>query len=78
MIRKIFCIFMTIALCACLCACGRPGPGYSYDTLFERVQSYNDCDVYRHVETNVLYVYSGSGFSVMFNADGTPMVWNGH
>lgn len=77
MTRKIFCIFMTIALCACLCACGQPGPGYSHDTLFERVQSYDDCDVYRHVETNVLYVYSGSGFTVMFNADGTPMVWNG-
>ena len=77
MIRKILCIFMAIALWTCLCACGRPGPGYNHDTLFERVQSYNDCDVYRHVETNVLYVYSGSGFTVMFNADGTPMVWNG-
>lgn len=78
MIRKIFCIFMAIALCMCLCACGQPSSGYNRNTLFERVQSYNDCQVYRHIETNVLYVYFGHGFTALVNADGTPMVWNGH
>ena len=84
MMKKIFCIFMAIALCLCMCACSRPGPSYdngkpfvSFDSLFERVASYDDCQVFRHKDTNVLYVYSGSGFTVMFNADGTPMVWSG-
>lgn len=73
-------IFVVLALCACLCACGRPGPGYdSYGgTLFERVASYDDCNVYRHKGNNVLYTYTGSGFSVMLNPDGTAMVWEGY
>ena len=77
MIRKVFCIFMAIALCLCMCACGGPSPTYQNGTLFERMWVFDDCSVYRHKDTNVLYVFCGEGFSVMFNADGTPMVWNG-
>jgi hypothetical protein len=77
--KKIFCIFMAIVLCLCMCACGRPSDTYVNDELFERVEVYDDCAVYRHVDTNVLYAYlKGSGeFIVMWNADGTPMVWSG-
>lgn len=77
--KKIFCIFIAIALCLCMCACGGPSDTYVDSKLFERVKVFDDCCVYRHVGTNVLYVYhsSGQGFTVMFNADGTPMVWNG-
>lgn len=73
-------IFVVLALCLSLCACGRPGPGYdSYGgTLFERVATYDDCNVYRHKGNNVLYTYSGSGFTVMLNPDGTAMVWEGY
>ena len=75
--KKIFCIFIAIALCACMCACGGPEPVRSSDTLFEVVARYSDSSILRCKETNVLYVDDGYGFSVMFNADGTPMVWNG-
>lgn len=82
MIKRISTIFVILALCLSLCACGAPGPGsnskiYIGDCLFESVERYTDCTVYRHRETNVLYAYSGSGMTVLFNADGTPMVWNG-
>ena len=77
MIRKVFCIFMAIALCLYMCACGGPSDTYVDGELFERVKVFDDCSVYRHVGTNVLYVMHGGGFSVMFNADGTPMVWSG-
>lgn len=77
--KKIFCIFIAIMLCLCMCACGGPSDIYVNDKLFERVRVFDDCSVYRHVGTNVLYVYlnSSGGFSVMFNADGTPQTWKG-
>lgn len=71
-------IFVVLALCLSLCACGGPSPTYQNGTLFERVQVFSDCSVYRHKDTNVLYVYSGSGFTVMLNADGTPQTWKGY
>lgn len=77
MMKKIFCIFMAIALCLCMCACGGPSDTYVNAKLFERVAVFDDCSVCRHVGTNVLYTYCGGGFSVMFNADGTPMAWSG-
>ena len=79
MTKKIFCIFMAIALCLCMCACGAPSDTHVDGRLFERMEEYDDCIVYRHSDTNVLYVFlKGSGeFSVLFNADGTPMVWRG-
>ena len=75
--KKILCIFMAIALCLCMCACGGPSDTYVDGKLFERVAVFDDCSLYRHVDTDVLYAYSGGGFTVMFNADGTPMVWGG-
>ena len=79
MIRKVFCIFMAIALCLCMCACacGGPEPIRSSDSLLEVVARYADCSVLRNKETNVLYVDYSYGMSVLFNADGTPMVWSG-
>lgn len=77
MMKKFFCIFIAIALCLSLCACGGPSSTYRDGTLFERVKVFNDCTIYRHKDTNVLYVYMGSAMSVLFNTDGTPMVWNG-
>ena len=70
-------IFVVLALCLSLCACGGPSDTYVNDKLFEIVKVFDDCSVYRHVDTNVLYVCrrGGSGFSVMFNADGTPQTW---
>ena len=77
MIRKVFCIFMAIALCLCMCACGGPSDTYVDGRLFERVRVFDDCTIYCHKDTNVLYVYMNTAMSVLFNADGTPMVWSG-
>jgi hypothetical protein len=73
-------IFVVLALCLSLCACGGPSDTYVNDELFERVKVFDDCIVYRHIDTNVLYVYikGGGGFTVMFNADGTPQTWKGY
>ena len=76
--KKLIAIFIAIALCACLCACGGPESIRSSDSLFEVVARYSDCFVLRNKETNVLYVDYSYGMSVLFNADGTPMVWSGH
>lgn len=78
MMKRFSVIFMAIALCLCMCACGGPSDTYVDGELFERVEVFDDCSVYRHVGTNVLYVMHGGGFTVMFNADGTPMVWKGY
>ena len=75
--RKIFCIFIAIALCLSLCACGGPEFICSSDTLFEEVAKYSDCSVLRDKETNVLYVDYSYGMTVLFNADGTPQTWKG-
>ena len=77
MMKRFFVIFVVLALC--MCACGGPSDTYVNDELFERVKEFDDCCVYRHIGTNVLYVYlkGSGGFTVMFNADGTPMVWSG-
>ena len=78
MIKRFSAIFVVLALCLSLCACGGPSDTYVNSKLFERVRVFDDCSVYRHVDTNVLYVYYGGGFTVMFNADGTPQTWKGY
>lgn len=77
MVKRFSVIFVTLALCLSLCSCGGPEPIRSSDTLFEVVVRYADCSVLRCKETNVLYVDYSYGMSVLFNADGTPMIWNG-
>ena len=78
MMKRFSIIFVVLALCLCMCACGSPSDIYVNDELFEKVRVFSDCSIYRHIDTNVLYVYYHESFTVMFNADGTPMVWNGH
>lgn len=77
MMKRFSIIFVVLALCLCMCACGGPSDTYMDSKLFERVRVFDDCSVYRHKDTNVLYTYYGGGFTAMFNADGTPMVWSG-
>lgn len=76
--KKILSVFVAIALCLCMSACGGPAPIRHSDGLFEVVARYSDCSVLCNKETNVLYVDYYYGMSVLFNADGTPMVWSGH
>ena len=77
MMKRFSVIFVVLALCLSMCACGGPEPIRSSDTLFEVVVRYSDCSILRDKETGVLYAYYGYGMSVLFNADGTLMVWSG-
>ena len=77
MLKRFFVIFVVLALCLSLCACGFELI-HSSDTLFEVVARYSDCSILRNKETNVLYVDYSYGMSVLFNADGTPQIWNGY
>lgn len=77
--KKVITGLCAIALCASLCACGGPTSIVRVgENLFEQVAFYDDCYIYRHKGNNVLYAYNGSGFSVMLNPDGTPMLWRTH
>lgn len=77
MMKRFFVIFVVLALCLCMCACSGSDDTYVGGKLFERVWIFDDCTVYRNVDTNVLYTYYGGGFTAMFNADDTPQTWNG-
>lgn len=49
----------------------------SYVDNFVRVESAYNSGVYVDKNTKVMYWRSGSGLTVIFNADGTPMLWEG-
>lgn len=74
---RILAIFMVIVFSLSVFGCVA-APIVSTEKLFETVAEYNDCTVKRHKETNVLYVDDGYGVSVLLNADGTPMIWEGY
>ena len=74
---KILSILMVIAISISILGCAM-APVVSSERLFETVAEYKDCTVKRHKETNVLYVDDGYGVSVLLNADGTPMIWEGN
>ena len=77
--KRVMAGLCAIALCASLCACGGPTSIVRVgENLFERVELYNDAALYRHKDTNVLYAYKDNAFTVLLNADGTPMMWEGH
>ena len=75
--KKILSILMVIAISISILGCAM-APVVSSENLFETVAEYTDCTVKRHKETNVLYVDDGYGVSVLLNADGTPMIWEGN
>ena len=82
--KKLVAIFIAIALCACLfVGCEESvkerkwaGSGFVY------IESKRNLDYLYYEETGVMYVcdadsYRG-GLAPLFNADGTPMVWEGN
>lgn len=87
--RKLILIFMAIALCACLFAgCSRHYSDeyrvkYWENTGFTYIECKDCADYVYHNDTKVMYVfirgieYDSTGMSVLFNSDGTPMVWEG-
>ena len=85
--KKIFCIFVAIALCLSLCACGGSPVQVESDvssaSMFVEVENNLCWRVVYHRETKVMYVISqGTGnygdFTVLLNPDGTPQVWKGY
>ena len=86
--RKIFCIFAAIALCACLCAgCSEPFMQIeikaSEASMFVEVEKNASWQVVYHRETKVMYVISQGvsnygNFTVLLNPDGTPQTWKGY
>ena len=85
--KRLLVILMAIALCACLFAgCGasvevaNKKSDTSMFTVVEKIDS--GWWVVYHKDTKVMYVISAGPtncgvFTVMLNADGTPMVWEG-
>lgn len=85
--RKIFCIFIAIALCLSLCACGGPPvqveSNISVASMFVEVENNLTWRVVYHRETKVMYVISQGtenfgNFTVLLNPDGTPQTWKGY
>ena len=85
--RKIFCIFIAVALCLSLCACGGPPvqveSNVSAASMFVEVENNLTWRVVYHRETKVMYVISQGtenfgNFTVLLNADGTPQTWKGY
>lgn len=85
--RKIFFIFIAVALCLSLCACGGPPvqveSNVSAASMFVEVENNLTWRVVYHRETKVMYVISQGtenhgNFTVLLNADGTPQTWKGY
>lgn len=81
--RRLFMVLMTIALCACLfTGCDEAHASIWDDSGFTFIESKGAMDYIYHNETKVVYVffhnYHQGGLSVLVNADGTPMIWEGN
>lgn len=82
--KRLLIVLMAIALCACLFGCGvsvETETGKSDTSMFVVVEK-TDCGwwVVYHKDTKVMYTISAGPsncgvFTVMVNADGTPMIW---
>lgn len=80
-------VMCILALCLLLCSCGAKGviKQENIDTtgrysMFVEVECTNHWIVVYHIETKVMYVVSDDDyiqgiFTMLVNADGTPMVW---
>ena len=91
-ITKLITIFVAIVLCACLFGCAsdaqiskeseiKQEPNTSMFIEVERVV--DNWRVVYHKDTKVMYVvsagsYNRGTFTVMLNADSTPMIWEGN
>ena len=88
--KRLLVILMVFALCACLFAgCSTHysdeyRANYWENTGFTYIECKGYADYVYHNDTKVMYVfmrgidYNSSGMSVLFNTDGTPMIWEGN
>lgn len=83
--NKLIAIFVAIALCACLfvgCSSPEAVENVSKSSSFVIVEDAYGYYIVYHRDTKVMYAlsstnYNMGNFTVLVNADGTPMVWQG-
>ena len=87
---KRFIAIMVLILCVCLCACDTVQSQEEIDksssggktSMFIKLESASSWLVVYHKDTKVMYVvscgyYNCGTFTMLVNADGTPMVYGG-
>lgn len=86
--KKLFALMIALVLCLCLIACSTPASPEveakedTNTSMFVEVETAFNWYVVYHRETKVMYAvsrgtYNLGTFTVMLNADGTPMLWEG-
>lgn len=80
-------LFFSIVLSVCILLAGCSAPQGTYTKRYENnpfveigryiEEPLSPVIIYYHTETKVMYVEAKGGFTVMLNADGTPMIWDG-
>ena len=83
--KRFLAILMVFTLCACLLVgCGSPetGENVSKSSSFVIVEDGQGYYIVYHKDTRVMYTlstasYNMGNFTLLVNADGTPMIWEG-
>ena len=84
--KKLIAILMAIALCACLfvgCSSPEQGENVSKSSSFVIVEDGYGYYIVYHKDTKVMYTlsttsYNMGNFTLLVDADGTPMIWEGN
>lgn len=76
--KILFILLLLIMPVMLLCGCGVSEEAETNGGAdrFKEI-SYENCSVYIDKETKVMYLSVKRGLTVMLNADGTPMLWEG-
>ena len=82
MSKKIICVALLVLTIVCGCSCGASQQEESLNevSMFVVVEQGNCYQIVYHKDTKVMYAisrggYNSGNFTIMLNADGTPMVW---
>lgn len=83
--KRILGVILTVMMIVCLMGCGADEQSTTKDkteetSMFVTVESNGAWSVVYHKETRVMYAVSGTYhncgiFTLLVNADGTPMIW---
>lgn len=79
-IKKILAIILVLVLCLGVFAGCKDNLSEDGSSMFVKVEEVNEWIVVYHRETKVMYVVSDGSynrgiFTLLVNADGTPMLW---
>ena len=73
----IFMIISIMLFCGCAPVSSNMDDKNTYCDDFILVENSAGRGIYVDQNTRVMYIYIGSGMSVILNSDGTPMLWDG-